>query len=226
MTMISVIIPVLNEAIALPQTLASTQATTPIEVIVVDGGSQDASRDIAVTFGAKVMVTPPGRAMQMNAGAAIATGEILVFLHGDTRLPCGYDQAIYKCLAQAGVVAGAFHLKIDEARWPLRLVEWGVRWRSRLWQLPYGDQAIFMSTHVFQQLGGFPELPIMEDFVLIQRAKQLGRVAIAPAAVLTSNRRWQRLGVLQTTCINQLMLLGYHSGIAPGQLAQWYRRWK
>ena len=123
------------------------------------------------------------------------------------------------------MVAGAFDLRIDSEEPSLRLVEWGVGMRSRLFQLPYGDQAIFLTAKVFHELGGFPDLPIMEDFELVRQLKQRGRIAIMPAAVLTSGRRWQKLGVLRTTLVNQLIVAGYFVGVAPHKLMHWYRHW-
>lgn len=238
-TPISLIIPVFNEAARLAQTLVAAQTGSYTEIIVVDGGSTDTSVEIAKSLGVRVVSAETGRAAQMNAGAAIAlkpsasqksatksfaTGEILLFLHGDTRLPLGFDRSIRQTLALPGVVAGAFNLKIEGDSIGLRLVEWGVRQRSRYCQLPYGDQALFLKAATFRELGGFPALPIMEDFVFVQQLNRLGKVAIAPAAVLTSSRRWQKLGILKTTLINQLMILGYFLGISPTRLARWYRR--
>ena len=105
------------------------------------------------------------------------------------------------------------------------LEEWGVKLRSHLFQMPYGDQAIFLKASLFQAIGGFPDLPIMEDFELIRKLKQHGRIAIAPATILTSSRRWQKLSVCRTTLINQLIIMGYLLGISPTQLAHWYRSW-
>lgn len=223
MTQISVIIPVFNEAANLPATLTTVQAA-PVEIIVVDGGSQDNTREVAAQLGAIVLDSAPGRAAQMNAGATIAQGNVLLFLHADTMLPLDYTAHIERVLAKPGIVAGAFELNIAGTQSGLRWVEWGVKWRSRLLQMPYGDQGIFLAAATFHQLGGFPELPIMEDFVFVRRLKALGRVAIAPAAVLTSGRRWQKLGVVKTTLTNQLLILSYFLGVAPTRLAQWYRR--
>lgn len=225
---ISIIIPVLNEAANLAKTLTFVQCSSNMaadgEVIVVDGGSWDTTVEIAKELGVQVVFSAPGRAQQMNAGAAIAQGAVLVFLHGDTRLPLNYPTLIHQTLEQPDVVAGAFDLAIDGTGWKFRWVEWGVRQRSRWLQLPYGDQAIFLTKQVFHAVGEFPELPIMEDFVLVRRLQQLGRIAIAPAAVLTSSRRWQKLGILKTTLINQLILIGYGLGISPQRLAHWYRQ--
>jgi len=221
---ISVIIPTLNEANTLPQTLAAVRKADDVEVIVVDGGSQDETVTIAKSFHAQVIAASPGRARQMNWGANAATGDMLLFLHADTRLPNQWDQWVQPILNRPGVVAGAFKLAIEGEGPGLRLVEWGVGVRSRLFQMPYGDQAIFLTAKVFHELGGFPDLPIMEDFELMGQLKQRGRVEIAPVAILTSGRRWQKLGVLRTTLINQLVIAGYFLGISPHKLVRWYRQ--
>jgi rSAM/selenodomain-associated transferase 2 len=221
---ISVIIPVLNEAENLPKTLTAIPTAPNLEVIVVDGGSQDDTVSITRRFGAQVIVSKPGRAYQMNVGAIAAQGEILLFLHGDTRLPADFVWQVHQTLAQPGVAAGAFELTIDAGVTGLRWVEWGVRWRSRLLQLPYGDQAIFLKARVFHGIGGFPELPIMEDFELLRRLKRQGRIAIAPTAVITSGRRWQKLGVLKTTLLNQLAIVAYLLGVSPTRIARWHRK--
>jgi uncharacterized protein len=160
----------------------------------------------------------------MNRGAAIAQSDILLFLHADTQLPEHFLPLIQDTLAQPQVVAGAFELAIASDQPRLRWVEWAVKWRSRLCQLPYGDQGIFLKAEVFWQLGGFADLPIMEDFDLIKRLHKLGKVAIVPAAVTTSARRWQRLGVWKTTVINQLVIAAYYLGVRGDRLARLYRR--
>jgi hypothetical protein len=222
---ISVIIPTLNEATNLTQTLATVQSGAYIEVIVVDGGSTDETVAIAKAHQVETVIcTEAGRAHQMNVGAKAATGEILLFLHGDTCLPPNFDRIVRRTLATTGTAAGAFELAIAGSGWGLRLVEWGVKWRSRFLHLPYGDQALFFQTTVFRDLGGFPEQPIMEDFELMQRLKRQGaKVAIASASVLTSGRRWQKLGILRTTLFNQLIILAYSFKISPIRIARWYR---
>ncbi|WP_448564412.1 TIGR04283 family arsenosugar biosynthesis glycosyltransferase [Trichothermofontia sp.] len=236
---ISVIMPVLNEAHTLGQTLQKLQGasqgewhphqpTTSLEIIVVDGGSTDQTVAQAQAFGVILEHSPAGRARQMNAGAAIATGEILLFLHADTHLPAGFPTLVRTALATPGTIAGAFDLRIGGDLPGLRWVEWGVYWRSRLCQLPYGDQALFLTQAVFRELGGFPDLPIMEDFVLVRRLHALcrsgrGKLAIVPEAVVTSARRWQQRGVWQTTFWNQVMILGYSLGVPPHRLRSWYR---
>jgi rSAM/selenodomain-associated transferase 2 len=223
---ISVVIPTLNEEENIKNVLSSTQFGTEIEVIVVDGGSQDNTVEIAKAFGVTVLSSPPGRAIQMNAGAAVANGDILLFLHADTRLPAGFAEMIRSRLQQPGVVAGAFGLKIDAPQWGLRLVEWGVKWRSLLWQMPYGDQAIFLTKAQFQQVGGFPQLPIMEDFELMRRLQSLGKITLVSVPVITSARRWLKKGILPTTLINQIVIIAYLCGVSPAQIRDWYRRGK
>jgi rSAM/selenodomain-associated transferase 2 len=223
---ISVIIPTLNEAANIDRTLASIPMSQQVEVIVVDGGSIDRTVEIAQTRGVKVLTATGGRAIQMNAGAKVATGEIWLFLHADTILPPDFDKLVRGILypTSASVpVAGAFTLSIDAPQWQLRLVEWGANWRSRYGQMPYGDQAIFLTAKMFDRVGGFPELPIMEDFQLMRRLGKLGRIEIVSTPVVTSARRWLKRGILQTTALNQLIILAYLAGVPPTQLSHWYR---
>ncbi len=219
---ISIIIPTLNEAVNLPSTLGSTRNASNVEVIVVDGGSSDETVKVARSWGTKVLILAPGRARQMNCGAARATGEVLLFLHGDTRLPRGYDHYVRKMLARPHAVAGAFQLRIDGELFGLRIAERMVNLRSRRLQFPYGDQAIFLRADLFREMGGFPDMPIMEDFELIRRLRRRGRIVIAPVPVLTSARRWENLGIVRTTLINYAIPLAYYLGASPPRLARWY----
>ncbi len=220
---ISVIIPTFNEATNLAATLAPLRAVVGVEVIVADGGSTDATATLAEAAGVRLVAAPPGRARQQNAGVAMASGAILLFLHGDTVLPEGFAKAVRSCLARPDVVAGAFRLGIAGKGQGLRLVERLANWRSRWFGMPYGDQALFMRRETFVTLGGFPEQAIMEDFELVRRLRKRGRVELVALAVQTSARRWQRLGVVRTTLLNQLVILGYFLGVAPARLAGWYR---
>jgi len=225
--LISVIIPVLNEAKTIATTLnhlyqAADKAA--IEVIVVDGGSQDDTLDRLQGLEAAILIAQPGRAQQMNAGAAVATGNILLFLHADTHLPEGFPILVTHTLATVGAIAGAFTLRIDGDLPGLRWVERLANWRSHVLQMPYGDQAIFLRAEQFRAVGGFPEQPIMEDYELIRRLRRQGKIAIVPHPVLTSARRWQKLGVLRTTLTNQAIVAAYRLGISPQRLVQWYRQ--
>lgn len=225
MDKISIIIPVLNEENIIQETLLKLKDESGIEIIVVDGGSQDKTVKLVKELGIKVISSSQlGRAYQMNLGAAAATGKILLFLHADTYLPSRYTNIVKQTLQKTDVIAGAFELGIDSPRKSLRLVEAIVNWRSRFFSLPYGDQAIFLKASVFQAVGGFSLLPIMEDFDFIQRLKKQGKIAIAPAKITTSDRRWQKLGIVKTTLINQLIIVGYYLGISPIQLARLYGR--
>ena len=221
---ISIIIPALNEAEAIGRTLESAAGAPETELIVADGGSKDATGEIARSCGAVVVSSPPGRARQMNAGAQVARGEFLLFLHADTRLPPGYEREVRRVLDLPGVVAGAFALQIAGAGWGLRLVERAANLRSRLLQLPYGDQGLFLKAEMLRSLGGFPELPLMEDVELARRLRRKGRIATSPLAAITSARRWESLGVVRATLLNQFFLLAYLLGMPPRRLASWYSR--
>jgi rSAM/selenodomain-associated transferase 2 len=222
--LISVIIPTLNEADNIMNTMVSVQSGQAVEVIVVDGGSSDSTRRLAEEGGARVISTSRGRAVQMNTGAAGAQGEIFLFLHGDSQAPVRFDGLIRHALLDPDRAAGAFQLQIAGEGRGLRIIEKMANWRSRWFQLPYGDQGIFIRAELFRKMGGFPELPIMEDFIFIQRLQRQGRIVTLSASVLTSGRRWESLGIWRTTWRNQMMLAGYYGGISLGCLSRWYRR--
>jgi uncharacterized protein len=219
---LSIIIPALNESAQIQATIQSARKGLPLEVIVVDGGSTDDTIQVASSAGATVIQTSGGRAVQMNAGAGISRGSILLFLHADTRLPDGYPAHIRKILSDS-TAGGAFRFGISQPFSGRRLVEWMTNFRARHFQMPYGDQAIFVRRRDFIKMGGYKSMPIMEDYDFIRRLRRYGRIVIADAAVHTSGRRWIELGVLRTTSINQLMVAGYLSGVAPEKLAMLYR---
>lgn len=220
---ISVIVPTLNEEAGIGAALDSAKPGRNFEAIVVDGGSVDRTRDIARQKGATVIEGPRHRARQLNLGADAAEGGLLLFLHGDTLLPPGYDVHVRRALGRPEVALAAFELAIsgDEPR--LRSVEAAVRYRSRRWKTPYGDQSLFARAETFRRLGGFPDMPIMEDYAFVRRARRCGHVVTLPARALTSGRRWRRLGVLRTTLVNYGMVLAYHLGVPVETLARWYR---
>jgi rSAM/selenodomain-associated transferase 2/rSAM/selenodomain-associated transferase 1 len=223
---ISIIIPAINEADNIANTIESIGPGDKKEVIVVDGGSNDDTVGIAKSLGARVITSAPPRARQMNRGAAQATGDVLVFLHADTRLPEKFEDFIFNSFKQPKMVAGAFELRMDSHMPGLRLIERLANWRSRFLKMPYGDQAIFISSRVFHQIGGFPVIPIMEDFELVRRLRKQGKIVTLSIPVFTSPRRWQNFGILKTTLINQLVITAYVMGIAPEVIARWYGRSK
>jgi rSAM/selenodomain-associated transferase 2 len=221
---LSVIIPTLNEADHIGPLLDQLGRVRDIEAIVADGGSRDATVVAARRAGARVIETSPGRARQMNRGAAAARGRLLFFLHADSRLPGGFDGPLRRALATPGVSAVAFRLAIDAPGAGLRFVEFWANLRSKYLQMPYGDQGLGVTAARFREAGGFPDLPIMEDFELVRRLRTRGRIAILPAALRTSPRRWLHLGVGRTTLINQAIVCAHLAGLPPQKLARLYRR--
>jgi len=221
---VSVIIPALNEASGIASALVSVHRGEPAEVFVVDGGSTDATGTLAARSGATVIFSRPGRARQMNAGAARATGDVLLFLHADTTLPSNWGHVVVESLGQPGVAAGAFGFQIAASVRGKRMLEWATNWRSRRGGLPYGDQALFLKRAVFEEEGGFADLPIMEDYELARRLRRRGRIVTVTEPAITSGRRWERLGVLRATLRNQLVIAGYHLGVQPQRLAAFYRK--
>ena len=218
---VSVIVPALNEIAHIEATVASA-LDEAAEVIVVDGGSADGTAEAARRAGARVIVTRPGRGRQMNAGARQATGKVLLFLHGDTSLPAGYVEHVFEAFGDSGVVGGAFEFGTDPDTPGGRVTETLINLRTRHMGLPYGDQAIFLSADVFETVGGYEDLPLMEDVRLVRRIKQHGRLAIVRAAVQTSGRRWKSLGVIKPTIINALVMIGQAVGVPPSALARLY----
>lgn len=222
-TGVSVIVPALNEEVTLPATLGALGRERLHEVIVVDGGSADRTAEVARAHEAILLHAVGGRAAQMNRGAAAATGEFLLFLHADTLPPPGCAEIVRATLARPGVAGGAFAFAIDGEFFGRHAIEAGTNWRARRVGLPYGDQGLFLRRDSFFAIGGFPALPIMEDYELVRRLRARGRIAIAPAAARTSGRRWRERGALRTTLLNQLVVAGYSLGVAPTRLARWYR---
>jgi rSAM/selenodomain-associated transferase 2 len=220
---ISVIISALNEARNIEKTIRAVQKEPDVEIIVVDGGSEDETTDIAMGMGVKVIASERGRAAQMNAGANYASGEYLLFLHADSILPADYDYEVKRILEAEKVMAGAFHLGIDARGVGYRVVECLASFRSSFFSMPYGDQAIFLKKDVFMSVGGFPLLPIMEDFELIRILKKRGKVMISDKKIVTSARRWKRLGLVKTTVLNQMIIILYLLGVSPRKLVSIYK---
>ncbi len=219
---ISVVMPTLNAAETIGPVLGRVLDSFGVEVVVVDGGSEDDTVAYADAAGAKVIETSPGRAHQMNAGAGAASGKILLFLYPDTLLPKGWDTLIRKAFSDE-VVMGAFNLNVDEQLPGVRLVEWGVKVRSEAFAFPCGDQGLFMKRETFEQIGGFPDQPILEDYELVRRMRKTGRIVILPEPVVTSAKKWKQHGVSKTLLMDQLILFAYRLHIPQKWLRKIYK---
>jgi rSAM/selenodomain-associated transferase 2 len=220
---LSIIIPALNEAAGIVVLLQSLQGLRAqgAEIIVADGGSADATIQLALPLADQVMTAPKGRASQMNAGAAIARAPLLLFLHADTRLPAGAMPQLVRAIAQ-GALWGRFDVKISGNTSGLGLIGTMMNLRSRLSGIATGDQAIFVRRDVFNQLGGFPDLPLMEDISFSRQMKRLGRPACLFEKVITSGRRWEKHGVLRTILLMWSLRLRFFLGADPADLAREY----
>lgn len=220
---LSVVIPVRNEALRLPALLAALNAAPELvaEVLVVDGGSSDASRTIAHLAGARLLRSGGGRGAQLAAGAQAADGSWLLLLHGDAALPAGWDQAVRRAMRR-GVGAWYFELAIAAAHPALRLVELAVGWRSRWRQLPYGDQGLLLPAALLQRCGGIRPLPLMEDLELIERLRRHTRLRSLGLALRVDGRRWRRLGVWRTALENARLRRQWRRGISAALLARTY----
>jgi len=225
MSRLSIIIPVLNEAAGIGQTLEALAAfrTRGVEVIVVDGGSQDDTVACARPLADQVISAPRGRAAQMNAGAAKASGDVLLFLHADTMLPEDADGLMLYGLADTGRVWGRFDVTIDGSNPTLKLVAGLMNWRSQITGIATGDQAMFMTRNAFFDVGGFPDIALMEDIALSKRLKQIGRPICLAARARTSGRRWREHGVIRTILLMWRLRFAYWLGAEPAALARRYR---
>ncbi len=219
---LSVIIPALDEGAAIVRTIESLQTAWRVEVLVVDGGSCDNTVEIASGCNAFVIEGNRSRAVQMNLGAEHAKGENLLFLHADTVVPPGYDREIRETLQDPGIAAGAFSLCFDSQTLAMRIIAAGANLRSRL-GMPYGDQGLFVCAATFKRMGGFPEIPILEDVVFLSRLRTAGRIVTLGSSVVTSARRYQAVGVLRTLILNQFAMAGYALDVPPAELAGLYR---
>lgn len=219
---ISVIIPALEEEAQIADSIASARGPGVAEIIVVDGGSGDATAAVARHSGATVLQAPRGRAAQMNAGAGAAAGDILLFLHADTRLPAEFDALVIAALADPAVVGGRFDVRLMPGTPWLNLVGALINLRSRLSRIGTGDQALFLRRSVFTALGGFEPIPLMEDLALSRAMKRRGGVACLRAKVETSSRRWQRDGPLRTVLLMWWLRLLYFCGVPPERLHRRY----
>lgn len=222
---ISIIVPMLNERAALPELLSHLAALRErgCEVWLVDGGSDDGSPELAVACGYSVLHSQRGRARQMNVGARAASGDILLFLHADTRLPKDADRLLVRALASSDRIWGRFDVRIAGRSRLLILVATLMNWRSRLTGIATGDQAIFVRRDAFAAVGGFPDQPLMEDIELSRRLTRISRPVCIEARATTSGRRWETRGVWRTILLMWSLRLAYWRGASADSLAARYR---
>lgn len=221
---ITIVIPVFRDADAAERVVGQIPPDRRVEIVLVDGGHEPRLDRLAASRPdvRLIRTADPGRAVQMNAGAAVARGEWLLFLHADSSLPAGWLDTFERSTAAAR--GGWFQFALDDAAWQARVIERGVRWRVRVCRLPYGDQGLFVRRSVFAAMGGYREIPLMEDVELARRLIAGGEVVQMPVALTTSARRWRRDGWFRGSARNLLLLLLYAAGVAPARLARWYAR--
>jgi rSAM/selenodomain-associated transferase 2 len=220
---VSIIVPTLNEAQGLTETLTQTQQLLPYELVVSDGGSHDDTLEIAEEFTEHVVKGSAGRALQMNAGARVATGDIFLFLHADSRIePASYEKMLHS-LGSSEKIGGAFSLCIDSDKWSLRLIARLANLRSKYFGMAYGDQVFFVKNSTFKQMNGFAELPICEDIDFFKRLRKLGPVILLKEKAFTSSRRWLKEGVWFTTLRNILIATLFKLGFPPRIMKKWYQ---
>lgn len=222
--MLSIIIPTLDEAAGIAATLAalSSYRARGAEAIVVDGGSRDGTADLARRHADRVLVAARGRAAQMNAGAAVARGDVLLFLHADTRLPGDADRLIAEGLVRSQQAWGRFDVTIEGTNPLLPLVAWSMNLRSRLTGIATGDQAMFVARTAFERVGGFPDIALMEDIVMSASLKRVSRPLCLRERVTTSGRHWEKRGVMRTVLLMWRLRLAYFLGAKPEALARRY----
>ncbi len=220
---LSIIVPMLNESESIAATLKRLRASAPdAEIIVVDGGSADGSPDAARGFCDILIRSPRGRARQLNAGAARASGEVLAFVHADTLVPSTFAADIDAAVSNPRVVGGRFDLQLDAAGPACWLIGRLISLRSRISRTGTGDQAIFVRRRIFDAVGGFPEMDICEDLDFARRLKRAGSIACLRSRVVTSARRWQRGGLIRTVLRMWIIRFCYLAGVSPARLRRWY----
>ncbi len=222
---VSVIIPILNDTEDLQRAFTSIGDHAGVEIIVVNGGPHTPDIERIQHAAPRVgwMAALPGRGRQMNVGASNAKGVWLLFLHADTRLPAGWFEELQKISTDASVIGGSFRFQLDSpSRWA-RAIEYGVAARVRWFQLPYGDQALFARRNVFVAIGGYRELPVMEDVDVVRRLRRAGRLRYSALPAVTSARRWESDGWVRRSAENLVLVLLFFLGVSPERLAQRYR---
>ncbi len=220
--LISIVVPTLNEAGNLPDLVKNIAVEQGVELVVVDGGSTDDTLEAARMLASEAVSVDRGRWSQMNTGAEAASGDILLFLHADTRLPPGFVRSIRAAMEDPEVAAGAFKFSTDLKTSLMGLVEWAANRRARHFGIIFSDQAIFVRAELFHELGGFPAQPIMEDYELVRRLRGAGKFVLLDERAVTSARKWERQGTWRLTLTHQLITWAYLLGVSPERLARWY----
>lgn len=217
---VSVIIPALNEASQIAETISSLRRQQPHEIIVVDGGSDDGTPELARKADL-VLSGPRGRANQMNHGARAATGDAFLFLHADCTLE---EHALNELnlLNRYRVIAGCFSMRVNATGWLYRSIDWCASTRVKLTGLAYGDQGLFLKRATFERVGGFPAVRLMEDVYISKSLRRLGRIIVSPVRILVSPRRWRRQGVIRQTLRNWTLTTLAATGVHPDRLAGFY----
>lgn len=225
MPALSIVIPCLDEAEVIQRLLESLQSTRDrgVELILVDGGSGDSTVDIAKPLVDQWLVTAPGRALQMNAGAHIAKSDLLWFLHADSRVDDDFSEVIRTVLQSSEYRWGRFDVTLSGRAPFLRVIEFMMNWRSRLTGIATGDQGIFVQRNLFEQVGGFPEIPLMEDIRLSTLLRKYAWPIALRQRLITSSRRWEQVGILRTVFLMWRLRLAFYFGADPKLLAQRYR---
>jgi len=221
---IAIIIPVFNEAAVLPELTERLQAVGADELIFVDGGSCDESRRLLEYSGVRWLQSEPGRATQMNAGAEGCISDILFFIHADTIIGYSNISVVRETMKDDSYVGGRFDVRLSGNNIAFRMIEWLINMRSRLTGISTGDQCQFVRRSVFEQMGGFPEQPLMEDIEFSRRLKRQGRIACLNETVITSSRRWEQHGIVATVWLMWKLRFLYRFGVSPEKLAQMYRQ--
>ena len=219
---ISVVIPVLNEEKTVATALRAILPLQPFEILVVDGGSSDRTPEICGSFGVKLLTSGRGRARQMNCGARQASGEILLFLHADTRLPESALDDIESALGDQHCPGGRFDVELEGSHWMLKIIGAMINYRSRATRIGTGDQAIFVRREIFERIGGYQDIPLMEDIALCRALKCFGRIACLRSRVVTSARRWESDGVWSTIVKMWTLKFLYLAGVSPARLNKFY----
>jgi rSAM/selenodomain-associated transferase 2 len=221
---LAIVIPVLNEAAEIETLLAPMQALRRRghEIILADGGSDDGTPARAEPLVDRVVQSPPGRARQMNAGAAVATRDILFFLHADSRLPDDFALRIADALQQRQQRWGRFDIRLAGDRFMFRVVEWFMNQRSRRTGISTGDQGLFVERALFETMGGFPAIPLMEDIAITDRLRKIEPPICLSARIVTSTRRWEKNGVWRTIWLMWRLRFAYWRGADPADLARIY----